>query len=373
MGIKDLNATVKKYGSVDIFKKYKAEEMEGKRLAVDISIFICSFAMTSQDSWFNTMTNFLLSFIKYKINAIIIFDGKNVPKEKLVEREARKNSQQNQKARVDKFIFLKEKLLLRCFDGDDIRIVPEALQDEFNKIFKRSDTSNINTRDAEDVLTFLQERLDKAQQAAEGVQAHHKIMTRDLVRAMGLPYIEADGEAEHLAASMAYQGMVDGVISRDTDTLCYGCPLLVTDIKGGVFSCVSLKDMLGTLNMSMRQFVDLCIALQCDYNHRMPKHGPAAVFNAIQKYGGIDEWKEECPEKPFHLLKYNRCREIFMPYSKKYFDKKCKIKRRKEVNVEKLDEMFDSVNSKYTGEYVKGVLEGKFQAGYRGNWEPSIL
>ena len=375
MGIKELNKTVCKYGDPNIFKVVKAEKMKGKRFAVDISIFICGFAMTSQDAWFNTMTNFLISFIKYKVNVIIIFDGKNVPKEKLVERELRKTTQQNQKARLDKIKFFKEKLMMRCFEGDEIKLVPEPLQEEFQEVFKRSKIDDINPKDAEEVLTFVQEKVDKAEQAAEGVQAHHKTMTRELVKAMGIPYIQADGEAEHLAASMAFQGIVDGVISRDTDTLCYGCPLLVTDIKNGNFHCVELKDMILTLKMDMKQFVDLCICLQCDYNHRMPKNGPAAIYNAIHKYGGIDEWKEACPDKPFHLLKYNRCREIFRPYSKKYFfgeRKKCKIRRKKEVNIEVLDRLFDSVNSRYTGEYIKGVMEGKFTASYMGNYDKII-
>lgn len=372
MGIKDLNKTCLKYGDPAIYKKIPAEKMKGKRFAVDISIFICSFVMTSQENWFNTMTNFLLSFRKHKINCIIIFDGLNVPKEKLVERESRKNAQQNQKARLDKLRFFKEKLMLRCFDGKDIRLVPESLQDEFKEVFKRVKTDDINPRDAEDVLTFVQEKVDKAEQIAEGIQSHHKTMTRDLVRSLGLPYIEADGEAESLAASMAYQGMVDGVISRDTDTLVYGCPLLVTDIKANVFSCIYLQDMLDTLELSMSQFIDMCICLQCDYNARMPKHGPAAVFKAIKEFGSIDVWKEKHPDKPFHLLKYNRCREIFRPYSKKYFDKKCKIKKAKQVDVEKLEEMFDLTNSKYTGEYVKGVMEGKYEPQYRGNWESVI-
>lgn len=367
MGIKDLNSVINKFGNSTVFKKIKATEMKGKRFAVDISIFINSYVMISQENWFNTMTNFLLNFRKYKINCIIIFDGINVPKEKLVERESRKNSQQTQKVRLEKLKFLKEKILMKCVDGDEHKLVPEQLQDDFKEVFKRVNINNVNPRDSEDVLTFLQEKIDKAEQVAEGVKPHHKIMTRNLVKYLGLPYIEADGEAESLAASMAYQGMVDGVISRDTDNLVYGCPLLVTNI-GDVFECVYLKDILSALDITMTQFVDMCICLQCDYNARMPKHGPAAVIKAIKEYKSIDVWKEAHPDKPFHLLKYNRCREIFRPYNKKYFEKKCKIVKNKKVDVAKLDEMFDSVDSKYTGEYVKGVMEGKYEPSYRGNW-----
>ena len=367
MGIKDLNTLVKKYGDPTIYKKVKAEEMKGKRFAVDISIFICGFVMTSQENWFNLMTNFLLNLRKHKVNAIIVFDGLNVPKEKLIEREGRKNAQQNQKVRLEKLKFFKEKLMMHCFDGNDICLVPERLQEEFKEIFKRTKHS-VNPRDAEDVLTFVSEKVDKAKQVAEGIKEHHKTMTRTLVKSIGLPYIEADGEAEALASSMAYKGIVDGVISRDTDTLVYGAPLLVTDIKDGIFSCVYLQDMLNVLQMNMSQFIDMCICLQCDYNARMPKHGMVTVFKAIKEYGSIDNWKENHPDKPFHLLKYNRCREIFRPYSKKYFEKKCKIRKAKKVDVVTLNELFDTVDSKYTGEYIEKVMSGECDPSYRGNW-----
>jgi 5'-3' exonuclease len=368
MGIKDLNQLIKKYSKENVFKEIPAKDFQGKIFAVDISIFICSFVLSNQETWFSRMTGFLLSFKKWDINVIIVFDGKNVPQEKLIERESRKSNQQKEKARLEKLQFFKERVMLHADD-----IIPEPLQDEFKDLFKHSkkNIESLNLRDPEDMIVYLQEQINKKEQTSEGIQPHHKEMTRQLVTYMGLRYIEAHGEAESLAESMAYHKMVDGIISRDTDSLVYGPNVLITNCEGNTFKCVYLKDILRNLEISMETFIDICICLGCDYNHRMKLVGPAKIYPALQKYKTIDEWKKDCPEKPFHELKYNRCREIFRPYSKKYLTRKCNI-RQKEINIDGLNKLFQRANSRYDGNYVMSVLKGENPGQYLGNWESII-
>jgi len=371
MGIKDLNQLIKKFGKSPqekVFREIPAEEFRGKTFSVDISIFICSFVLSNQETWFNRMTNFLLSFQKYGINVIIVFDGKHVPQEKLVERESRKSNQQKEKARLEKLQFFKEKATMYADD-----VIPEPIQEEFKELFKHNKKAiePLNLRDPEDMIVFLQEQIDRKQQTSEGIQPHHKEMTRKLVTNMGLKYIEAHGEAESLAASMAYHGFVDGIISRDTDSLVYGTPILISDIKNNKINCVYLKDVLSSLSITMETFIDMCICLGCDYNHRMRLVGPAKIYPALLKFKTIDEWKKVNPEKPFHELKFNRCREIFRPYSKKYLKNKCHIKQRP-INIDELDILYSKVNSRYSGAYISDVLKGESGMQYLDNWENII-
>ena len=345
MGIKELNKTIKRFGDASIFQQIPIEQFKGKRFAIDISIFICGFVMTSQELWFNTMTNFLLSFYKHKINIVVVFDGKHVPKEKLIERESRKSASNAQQKRMESIKAYKEKLLTMCVYDDEIKPIPIKLQETFDELFKRGKAKQVNVEDTEEVIEFVSEKLYSIEQSAEGIKECHKTMTRRLVKYLGIPYIEAYGEAEALASSMAYQGFVDGVISRDTDSLCYGTPILMTDIKRGLASVVKLDDILSSLNFTKPQFIDMCIALQCDYNKRMPKHGMVAVHKAISQYKSLKEWEAAFPEKPFHLLKYKRCQEIFKSYSRKYLSKKCSIKKRK-FNEKEITKLF--IEAQYT-------------------------
>lgn len=370
MGIKDINAVLKKIDP-NIFQDIPLTDLKGKRFAVDISIWLNTFAMSSQEFWLNLLTNFLMNLVKNDLNPIIVFDGLNVPVEKLDERENRKNSQQKSKVREDKLQHLKDKIMMTCFDGDESKIVPEEIQEEIKKSCRLSKTETLNLRDADDVLLFVMSKLNKAEQAAAGITKNHKDSARALVKAMGLSYIQADGEAESLAASMAYHGMVDGVISRDTDTMVYGCPLLITAIEKGVAKGIYLKDVLKTLEMPMKQFRDLCIALGCDYNSRIPKQGQVSCLKNIRQYGTIEGWREAQPSLPFHQLKFKRCREIFRPYSETYLKDKCKITV-KPTDEKILDTLFTEANSKYTGAYVLSCLKGNAIPMFLGK-ETSIL
>lgn len=360
MGIHGLTPFLKKKIGSDIVKQIPVQQLKGLKLAVDLSIYINTFAMSSQEFWLNLLTDFLVKLIKSDINLIIVFDGtESVPIEKMVERESRKSSQQKNQLREQNLSHFKEKLLLTCFDliTGETTLVPESLQEELLALCRLGKDENINLRDPEDVLRFVTTKLSRAEQAAEGITKRHKDLARSLIVSLGLPYIQANGEAEALCASMAVNGLVDGVLSRDTDTLTYGCQMLVTEIKKNEASVLYIKDILKGLNFTMKQFIDLCIGLGCDYNKNIPKHGPAAVFKAITEYGSIDEWKKVKPDLPFHILKWQRCREIFRPYSKSYLDR-CKITVR-EPNENQLDEIYKEVASRYTGKHVLACLRGE--------------
>ena len=48
-----------------------------------------------------------------------------------------------------------------------------------------------------------------------------------LLKLLGIPYINSDGEAEALANQLCRIGYVDYVLSEDMDTMVYGCPKLI--------------------------------------------------------------------------------------------------------------------------------------------------
>jgi 5'-3' exonuclease len=363
MGIHGINQTIKKYGKTNPFQKVPIKEFQGKRFAVDISIFINRFANSSQEFWFNNMVNFLLNLVKWKIEPIIVFDGINVPPEKFDERESRKTSKQTNKVREEKLQHFKEKLLVSCFtEAGETRLVPDNLVDEFKDIFKRAkkdEVQQLNLKDPEEVIIYVNQKHQKALEAAVGVQKTHKEMTKTLIVNMGLKHIQADGEAEALCSSLAFHGFVDGVISGDTDCYCYGTPLVISDIKKGIADVVYLKDILESLDLTQKQFIAICIASGTDYNKNMKNIGPAKVIPAIRKYGSIKKWREDQPNLPFHILKWKRCLEIFRPYSKEYLER-CNITAMA-FNAPELDNLFKEAEASYDARYVLACLEGRVE------------
>jgi len=190
--------------------------------------------------------------------------------------------------------------------------------------------------------------------AAEGVQPIHREITRNLVKAMGFSYIQAYGEAEALCSSLAFRGYVDAVISTDSDCLAYGTPILIIEIKGGQWQFYRLKDVLRTLGLKFTPFVDMCIALGCDYNTNIPKYGKKKVYDCIRKYGSLDKWEEAESHLEFEILRYQKCRKYFTAYSDRYI-RKCIFRTPTDANITELDSIFSGTGSTYTGKYVLDV------------------
>ena len=56
------------------------------------------------------------------------------------------------------------------------------------------------------------------------VTKQHNEETKQLLRLMGMPVVEAPMEAEAQCAALAKQGFVFAAASEDMDTLCFGTP-----------------------------------------------------------------------------------------------------------------------------------------------------
>ena len=100
---------------------------------------------------------------------------------------------------------------------------------------------------------------------------------KELLQALGIPYHEAPGEAEAQCAAMAKSGVVDVVWSEDSDTLMFGCPILLRNHMEGrneksktkskthvqVHKSSILEEQYGIDQNGMRMFA---LLVGCDYN-----------------------------------------------------------------------------------------------------------
>ncbi|KAI1897238.1 hypothetical protein AGOR_G00081250 [Albula goreensis] len=87
---------------------------------------------------------------------------------------------------------------------------------------------------------------------------------QELLQLMGVPYIQAPGDGEALCAQLVKTGKVDAVASEDMDTMAFGSDLLLRQLNASKDSEVmeySLQKVLNTLQLSYKEFVDLCILL----------------------------------------------------------------------------------------------------------------
>jgi 5'-3' exonuclease len=107
---------------------------------------------------------------------------------------------------------------------------------------------------------------------------------------------------------LTIEGITAASFSTDTDNLTYGCPLVITGFNGsGGVSVISINDVLACLDMSYREFVDLCIMAGCDYNDNIPKIGIGKSHKLLKEYHSIDN----ITKYDVQCLKHIKCRQLF--------------------------------------------------------------
>lgn len=116
-----------------------------------------------------------------------------------------------------------------------------------------------------------------------------------MLRLMGMPVIEAPGEAEAQCAYLCKIGVAYGVVSEDMDTLTHGALHLIRNFNKRCkpstnserIEEIALASLLHESKLSMPQFVDLCILCGCDYTSRIGNVGPVRAYKLLQEHGDI--------------------------------------------------------------------------------------
>lgn len=123
--------------------------------------------------------------------------------------------------------------------------------------------------------------------------------TKRLVKAFGLPVVEAPSEAEAQATFMVKQGDAYAVATQDADPLMFGCPKVIRNLslvgkhkrsnkldyqtyKPELFE---LSEVLNGLGIDHKQFVLLCILIGTDFNPGGIKGiGPKHALKQVKEY-----------------------------------------------------------------------------------------
>jgi 5'-3' exonuclease len=125
----------------------------------------------------------------------------------------------------------------------------------------------------------------------------------------------AEGIITHNCADLCKRGLVDAVLSEDTDVLAYGTPIFLSKINTSNGTCIRIKhpEMLAALKIDHKEFLDLCIMCGCDYNKNIPRVGPEKAYKYIQKYSSIEGIASNT-SLDISILNHVRVRELFINY-----------------------------------------------------------
>jgi flap endonuclease-1 len=148
---------------------------------------------------------------------------------------------------------------------------------------------------------------------------------KELLDAMGIPWVDAPSEGEAQASTMAIEGTVNAVASQDHDSIVFGAPTLVRNVtisgkrrlpsKGIVINVVperiTLSSVLAATGLTRDQLVDFAILLGTDFNpDGFEGVGPVTALKYLKKYGSLEGIKELA--QPLESVDYNAIRGLYL-------------------------------------------------------------
>jgi flap endonuclease-1 len=229
MGIRNLNRYLRN-NCPESIRCIPISDISHKKIAVDISIYLYKYE--AENTLLENMYIMLSIFRHYNIIPIFIFDGKP-PDEKKVLLQKRKEDK-------------------------------KSAQEEYNKLQQHLLHTDKQDTDKQDIIaTMDQLKKQFVQMNKEKIES-----VKSLIRAYGATYYDAPGEADELCALLVIKKKVWACLSEDMDLFVYGCSRVLR-----YFSLVShtvvlyyTKGILNELNMTHKEFKDICILSGTDYN-----------------------------------------------------------------------------------------------------------
>jgi flap endonuclease-1 len=134
--------------------------------------------------------------------------------------------------------------------------------------------------------------------------------TRELLRRLDVPIVEAPAEGEAQASYMARVGDVDYVGSEDYDTLLFGAPRTLRGLTGkGDPELMDLAATLAEHDITYEQLVDVAILVGTDFNPGIDGIGPKTALKAVREHG--DLWGV-LEARGLHVENADRIRDLFL-------------------------------------------------------------
>jgi flap endonuclease-1 len=229
MGIKHLN----KFFRTECGESIKAitiAELSGKKIAVDISIYIYKYE--SNEALIENMYLLLATFRQYNIIPIFVFDGKPPTEKKALLQKRKEDKKEAEK----EYIILKQKL----------------------------ENNNVPEHDKEEIIN----NMDLLKKQFIYITREKINIVKSLIRSYGATYYDAPGEADELCALLVLKNKVWACLSEDMDMFVYGCTRVIRYLSlfHRTAMLYDMKGILESLNITQKELREICVLSGTDYN-----------------------------------------------------------------------------------------------------------
>lgn len=185
-----------------------------------------------------------------------------------------------------------------------------------------------NIQEYEKELKQLRNQQKKDRRDADEVT---QIMIQEcqaLLRLFGLPYITAPMEAEAQCAELVAMGLVDGIVTDDSDCFLFGGTRIYKNMfnQAKFVECYLTSDLEKEFDLSRDKLIAVAHLLGSDYTEGIPGIGPVTALEIISEFGSLsafrDWWtavqmnqipKEEDAKNPFRKKFRRNATKMFLP------------------------------------------------------------
>lgn len=235
--------------SEEAVKKMQLCELSGKKIAVDISIYLYKYA--AENCLIENMYSLLGIFRENNIIPIFVFDGKS-PAEKKALLEQRRQEKKDAEREYNAL-----KNVLETNDG-------------------------MEELDKQEIMASM----DLLKKQFVYINKEHIKKVKHLIISFGMTYYDAPGEADELCAALVIKKKVWAIMSEDMDMFVYGCPRVLRYFSLLNYNVVvySMKLILEELGLTQEEFRQICILSGTDYNSNLKNSGKNNLMTSLKLF-----------------------------------------------------------------------------------------
>jgi hypothetical protein len=237
MGIKDLNKFLRKYCNETAIHCIQMKELSGKKIAVDISIYMYKYA--GEDTLIENIYLMLSIFRYYNITPIFVFDGKPPTEKKSLLQKRSENKREAEK--------------------------------EYNRLqaLLSAEETKMETEDKQEIIN----NMDMLKKQFVYINNETINFVKHLIRFHGMTYYDAHGEADELCALLVMKNKVWACLSEDMDMFVYGCPrvLRYISLMNHTLVLYDTKEILKMLGVTEKELREICVLSGTDYHSHIHK------------------------------------------------------------------------------------------------------
>jgi DNA excision repair protein ERCC-5 len=183
-------------------------------------------------------------------------------------------------------------------EGEMAREDMVAEEDDYARFMaqiKNRDLNEVRT-EIDDEIRVLNSAKKVAMRDSDEITQGMIAQIQTLLRHFGIPYITAPMEAEAQCAKLAELGLVDGIITDDSDVFLFGGIQCFKNIFNDAkyAECFVLSDVERELSLTRERLISLAYLLGSDYTIGLPGVGPVVALELLANFPGptgIDDFK----------------------------------------------------------------------------------